>query len=203
MTSSTTPLTVENITKLKAQVEGRTDELRCRRDEAAHKLVAELIRGGRFNESALERITAMSTTVESLKLLAPVFDGAIIRVKTEAIDQQLAEVRERLASAAGEVDEAQRALRAAERAEPSLDAGGKIDFGDGPWRSARAAAARAGNRFDELQREIVALEQKRASVNAQPDEPVAEDADGAPVDDASSWHGGGTRRPGTPMYAAG
>ena len=77
MTSSTTPLTAENIAKLKAQVEGRTDERRCRRDEAAHKLVAELIRGGRFNESALERITAMSTTVESLKLLAPVFDGAI------------------------------------------------------------------------------------------------------------------------------
>ena len=108
MTRNSGPWTVENIAKLKGEVERRLTELRCRLSEESHKLVSNLVQSARFDETALGQIANMSATVEALKLLLPVFDGQIIRAKTDEIDRELSAARERLAAIGTEVAEARR-----------------------------------------------------------------------------------------------
>jgi hypothetical protein len=174
---------VENIAKLKAEVEHRLTELRCRRDEAAHKLVVDLIQTGRFGESALDGIAKTASTIDALRQLGPVFDAQVVRVKTDAIDRELIEARERLEVIASECAEAKRVEREALRAEPTLR-DGKLDFHDVAISNARVNVCHWGKKFADVEREIRDLERRRANIAAGGNEPAV-DEDSGPDDDAA------------------
>jgi hypothetical protein len=141
----------------------------------------------------------MSATLDALKLLGPVFDSAIVSAKTAEIDRELSAARERLDSIGAEAAEARRALGAAERAPQTLDAAGKIDFGDRRRHVAEVNLAIAGRRFADLERDIASLERKRSSVSTEPDDPTADaDADADENLDVPVH----SRRPGTPQYVS-
>ncbi len=197
MTRNSGPWTVENIAKLKGEVERRLTELRCRLSEESHKLVSNLVQSARFDETALGQIANMwqpskrsscccpSSTVRSFARRPTRSIANCLRLVSDS--QRLGQKLPRLGATFTRLSAPSRPLTLLGKLISATAAGVRLRS-PLPHSALNTQDSSARSQF---------LEQRRSRVTASVDESVADNDD--MDNDEVALPSAGVRRPGTPV----